>query len=127
MIVIVFLIKLVTDKIACVMTIGMMMIIKVIMIMMMIIKDIMIMMMIIKVIMIMMMIIKVIMIMMIIIKVIVILLLLLISELVPVGMTWIRGGGQSRAILLLAARFKHHCRHYDYHHHCRKYCRTLIS
>ena len=107
MIVIVFLIKLVTDKIACVMTIGMMMIIKVIMIMIIIIK--------------------VIMIMIIIIKVIVILLLLLISELVPVGMTWIRGGGQSRAILLLAARFKHHCRHYDYHHHCRRYCRTLIS
>ena len=107
MIVIVFLIKLVTDKIACVMTIlGMMMIIKVIMIMIIIIK--------------------VIMIMIIIINVIVIL-LLLISELVPVGMTWIRGGGQSRAILLLAARFKHHCRHYDYHHHCRRYCRTLIS
>ena len=95
MIVIVFLIKLVTDKIACVMTIGMMIIIKVIMIMIIIIK--------------------------------VIMILLLISELVPVGMTWIRGGGQSRAILLLAARFKHHCRHYDYHHHCRRYCRTLIS
>ena len=83
---IVFLIKLITDKIACVMAIGMIIIIKVIMI-----------------------------------------LLLIISDLVPVGMTWIRGGGQSRAILLLAARFKHHCRHYDYHHHCRRYCRTLIS
>ena len=93
---ILFLIKLVTDKIACVMTIGMMIIIKVIVIMIIIIK-------------------------------VIVILLLIISELVPVGMTWIRGGGQSRAILLLAARFKHHCRHYDYHHHCPRYCRTLIS